>query len=97
MSGGTPWTPAPWRAGSERRNCVVADAAAPGIGGSDDVAYYGGHLICESVNDANASLIAAAPEMADLLAEAARAKDGIQSLDWFNRARTLLTKIGATQ
>lgn len=31
--------------------------------GSDADIYYGGNLICESVSDNNASLIAAAPDM----------------------------------
>ena len=35
--------------------------------GADDVEYYGGHLICESVNEANARLIAAAPDLLEAL------------------------------
>lgn len=55
-------TPGPWRLG--KNGGVVADV--PIIGGpdgSDDVAYYGGHLICESVTESNARLIAAAPDL----------------------------------
>lgn len=35
--------------------------------GADDVQHYGGHLICESVNAANARLIAAAPDLLEAL------------------------------
>jgi hypothetical protein len=31
------------------------------------VDYYGGHLICESVSEANAKLIAAAPDLLEAL------------------------------
>jgi hypothetical protein len=56
-------TPGPWRAG-KGGGSVVADAAiADGIGGSDDVEFYGGHLIGESISKCNVSLIAAAPEL----------------------------------
>jgi hypothetical protein len=58
-------TPGPWRV---KGNAVIADAPAPGIGGSDDITYYGGHLIAESINPPNAILIAATPEMRALLA-----------------------------
>lgn len=55
----------PWRLG--RPGCVVCDAPV-GLPGHDDpgaVAYYVGHLICESVvSPADAQLIAAAPAYA---------------------------------
>lgn len=35
--------------------------------GADADIYYGGNLICESVSDNNATLIAAAPELYDAL------------------------------
>ena len=60
-------TAGPWRVGTKVRSCVVADHPAPGIGGADEVEYYGGHLICESVNAANARLIAAAPDLLEAL------------------------------
>jgi len=54
-------TRGPWRVGTVRNGgpmrCVVSDHPAPGIGGSDDVAYYGGHMICESVSIVNAQFI----------------------------------------
>lgn len=59
------YTAGPWRVGSG--SFVIADNPAPGMRGSDDVEYYGGHLICESVSQANANLIATAPEMRELL------------------------------
>lgn len=54
-------TPGPWRVGAG--SFVISDNPAPGIGGSDDIAGYGWHLICESVNPQNARLIAAAPDL----------------------------------
>jgi hypothetical protein len=48
-----------------------------GINGSDDVDYYGGHLICESINSSNAALVAVAPEMFDLLATIESDQEGL--------------------
>ena len=50
-------TPEPWRVG--RPGTVVSDTPVPGMGGSDAVEYYGGHLIGESITEANARRIAA--------------------------------------
>ena len=50
-------TPEPWRVG--RDGSVVSDTPVPGMGGSDAVEYYGGHLIGESIIEANARRIAA--------------------------------------
>ena len=50
-------TPEPWRVG--RPGTVVSDTPVPGMGGSDAVEYYGGHLIGESIIEANASRIVA--------------------------------------
>ena len=50
-------TPEPWRVG--RAGSVVSDTPVPGMGGSDAVEYYGGHLIGESIIEANARRIAA--------------------------------------
>ena len=50
-------TPEPWRVG--RHGTVVSDTPVPGIGGSDAVEYYGGHLIGESITEANARRIVA--------------------------------------
>ena len=59
-------TPGPWKLGS--RGAVVADIPTSNqLAGSDDVDYYGGYLICESVTEANARLIAAAPELLEAL------------------------------
>lgn len=64
-------TPLPWRVG--KTGSVVADAPVPGLRGSDDTDYYGGHLICESVTPSNAEFIVRAcnsyQPMLDLLIE----------------------------
>ena len=59
-------TPGPWQIG-KNFGSVVCDTPVPGIRGSDDTEYYGGHLIAESVTEANARLIAAAPELLEAL------------------------------
>ena len=61
-------TPGPWRVGDG--SFVIGNHPAPGITGSDDVHHYGGHLICESVSQANARLIAAAPELLEAAKQA---------------------------
>ena len=50
-------TPEPWRAGLH--STVVSDTPVPGMSGSDAVEYYGGHLIGESITEANARRIVA--------------------------------------
>ena len=50
-------TQEPWRVG--RPGTVVSDTPVPGMGGSDAVEYYGGHLIGESIVEANARRIVA--------------------------------------
>lgn len=42
---------------------VVSDQPGCGVGGSDDVAYYGGYLIAESMGSSNIPIVAAAPKM----------------------------------
>ena len=53
----TDYTKGPWRIG--RPGSIVADEPVPEISGSDDVEYYGGHLIGESVSKGNARRIVA--------------------------------------
>ena len=58
-------TPGEWRIG-KMGGTVVADSKTSDTPntGHDDVEYYGGHLICESIEtQANARLIAAAPDL----------------------------------
>ena len=50
-------TPEPWRVG--RPFTVVSDTPVPEMGGSYAVEYYGGHLIGESIIEANARRIVA--------------------------------------
>jgi len=61
----TKHTPGPWKVG--KGSFVIADSPAPGIHGSNMIEHYGGHLICESVSEANARLIAAAPDLLQAL------------------------------
>lgn len=55
-------TPGPWRFGKNSDD-VVADQPAGHGEEADHVAYYGGHLVAESICSRNRSLIAAAPEL----------------------------------
>lgn len=55
-------TPGPWRA-ARLHGAVVADIPILEVPGSDDVTYYGGHLIAESIAAQNVALIAAAPDL----------------------------------
>ncbi|MGL4754509.1 MAG: hypothetical protein ACRCXB_19215 [Aeromonadaceae bacterium] len=48
-------TPEPWRVG--RVGTVVSDTPVPLMRGSDAIEYYGGHLIGESITEANARRI----------------------------------------
>jgi len=62
----TKHTPGPWRIGAKFQS-VVSDGPT---GWDDDgsVAAYGGHMVCESAKlEANARLIAAAPDLLDAL------------------------------
>lgn len=86
---GAPWTPGPWRV-PLRRGAVVADHPVPGINGSDDVSYYGGHLIAESIAPHNRDLIAAAPDLAEacrMLVESYDADMGTYALGKLYEAR----------
>ena len=59
-------TPGPWRIG-RNYGAVVADHPVPEMDGSDHVAAYGGHMVGESIAPRNRALIAAAPELHELL------------------------------
>jgi len=72
-------TPGPWRRG-RKHNSIVADSPATGIRGSDDVEAYGGHMICESVNEPNGQLIIAATEMLEALRDVQRYFDALDEM-----------------
>ena len=63
------YTKGPWMVG--KTNCVISEndngLELNGAKGQEAIEYYGGNLICESVSEANAKLIAAAPEMLEAL------------------------------
>lgn len=65
-------TPGPWRRGREFGS-IVADT------GRDNpriVEVYGGHVVAETVTDANAPLIIAAPDLLEALTAVMRVIDG---------------------
>jgi hypothetical protein len=70
-------TKTPWRAG---RGCVVADVPVPGMGGSDAVEYYGGHLVAESITAENVEFIVRACNSHDALIEKLKAQ--FHAVDW---------------
>lgn len=58
-----------WSAG-KCGGCVVSDQAGGGVPGSDEVEYYGGYLICESIGRSNIPIVSAAPNMLKALVAA---------------------------
>lgn len=56
-----------WKVG--KGTCVVSEVKIKTLQGGDEIEYYGGYLVCESVHPDNALLIAAAPELLDALEE----------------------------
>jgi hypothetical protein len=61
----TAWTPGPWRIGNHFS--VVCDTTAGRARDERAREFYGGELICESVTEPNARLIAKAPELCQVL------------------------------
>ena len=82
------YTKGPWRLG--RHGSVVSDFPVPEIRGSDDVEYYGGHLVCESVTLSNSRLIALAPTMLELLQSIQ--KDEVRNSDLLDRIKAVVSK-----
>lgn len=62
-------TPGPWRVGNHYSEVIGDMPANPPFRGMTDecVKHYGGYLIAESCAEADARLIAAAPELLDAL------------------------------
>lgn len=65
-------TPTPWREGNEPTGSIVADEPVPGLDGSDDTDFYGGHLVAESVTPSNREFIVRACNAHDDLLAAAQ-------------------------
>ena len=47
--------PLPWRVGNG--GCIVSDLPGEHIDDPETVKFYGGYLVCESINSANSYLI----------------------------------------
>ena len=58
------FTPGPWRV-SEQGYVVTDNPVGPLD--TSSLLYYGGHVVCETITPSNARLVAAAPDMYDLL------------------------------
>ncbi len=74
-------TKGPWRAGNVGAS-VVSDHPVEEMTGSDDVQYYGGHLIAESISKENRNIVIASPDLYEALvmvrdADNDRAWDGV--------------------
>lgn len=91
----TKHTPGPWRLSETARDAVVCDDVS-GHDTSDNVDYYEGHLIAESIiGSANRLLIAAAPDLLEALEWMLHAHgadvDGGES-DVIDKARAAIAK-----
>lgn len=83
----TKYTPGPWRIG-KRRTTIVADypiEGATNLNAENDVNFFSGYLVCETVAKCNLSLIGAAPEMFEALKSSKcecrdKQKDGVRPL-----------------
>lgn len=88
------WTAGPWRIGKHGGSVVSDTAVAHGPGGCDCVEYYGGHLIAESISSANAKLIAAAPDMVELLAELVDIEGPLPgNAQWAEKVKAMLARV----
>lgn len=86
-------TKGPWRRGA----CggIVADYPVEGgVHGTDEVDFYGGHLIAETVAEVNAPLLIAAPDMLALLQELVD-MEGPQpgTSAWAKKTQALIAKV----
>ena len=62
-------TPGPWREGKWGGSVVSDTPIQEGVPGSEDVDYYGGYLIGDSIAVCNRPIIIAAPDMLAALTE----------------------------
>lgn len=94
-------TPGPWRQGkyattvvADHRVEVTAKPNLKGDGGANDSEYYGGNLIAESIlREQNAHLIAAAPDMYEILLGLALAEDQSSIDEAIERAHKVLSDL----
>lgn len=92
MSGTANHTATPWRVG--RKGCVVADVPVPGMGGNDDVAYYGGHMVAESVTEANAAFIVKVVNLHEQLVAALRTAEELNTIHLRSASPTQIKRVG---
>ena len=83
-------TPGPWRVGKAAGGILADVPIEGGPLGCEDIAFYGGYLIAESVAPVNRPLLAAAPEMYALLERLATLGSSVPVAD----VRDLLDRIG---
>ena len=91
-----PWTPGTWRLGNYYRS-IVCDSTDGTWSDDENLRGYGAPMICESVSsEANARLIAAAPEMAEALEAVAvdmHCGDGTMTLATAHKVTAILARI----
>lgn len=90
-------TPTPWRIG--KGHCVVADEPVPGMGGSDAIEYYGGHLIAESITTENCEHIVRCVNSHEALVKALQGVIRVadRATVEFDAAKAALAAAGAPQ
>lgn len=95
-------TPGPWKVGKYKTTVVsehkVEVTPASNLighdGGANDTEYYGGSLIAESIlRDENAKLIAAAPEMYEVLIGLTLVENEDELDDVIDQAKKLINNI----
>jgi hypothetical protein len=85
-------TPGPYRVGKPGGSIVSDHPVENGASGHDDVEYYGGYLVAETVAPCNQPLLSAAP---DLLTVASAASHALKSYEHGNGSPDLARSCAA--